>query len=100
MDKEAVVHIYNGVLLTIKRNAFESVLMRWMDLESIIQSEVGQKEKDKYCILTHMCFPCGSAGKEFACNARDLGSIPGLGRSPGKEKGYPTPSSILAWRVP
>ena len=38
----------------IKRNAFESVLMKWMDLEPIIQSEVRQKEKDKYCILTHI----------------------------------------------
>ena len=38
----------------IKRNAFESVLMRWMNLELIIQSEVNQKEKDKYCILTHI----------------------------------------------
>ena len=37
----------------IKWNAFESVLMRWMNLEPIIQSEVSQKEKDKYCILTH-----------------------------------------------
>ena len=35
----------------IKRNAFESVLMRWMNLEPIIQSEVSQKEKDKYHIL-------------------------------------------------
>ena len=35
----------------IKRNAFESVMMRWMNLELIIQSEVCQKEKDKYCIL-------------------------------------------------
>ena len=35
----------------IKRNAFESVLMRWMNLEPIIQSEVSQKGKDKYCIL-------------------------------------------------
>ena len=34
-------------------------------------------------------FPCGSAGKESACNAGDLGSIPGLGRSLGEEKGYP-----------
>ena len=33
--------------------------------------------------------PCGSAGKESACNAGDLGSIPGLGRSSGEEKGYP-----------
>ena len=38
----------------IKRNAFESVLMRWMSLESIIQSEVSQKEKDKYHILMHI----------------------------------------------
>ena len=33
-------------------------------------------------------FPCGSAGKESACNVGDLGSIPRLGRSPGKGKGY------------
>ena len=38
----------------IKRNIFESVLMRWMKLEPIIQSEVSQKEKYKYCILTHI----------------------------------------------
>ena len=38
----------------IKRNAFESVLMRWMNLEPIIQSEVSQKEKDKYHILMHI----------------------------------------------
>ena len=34
-------------------------------------------------------FPGGSAGKESACNAADLSSIPGLGRSPGEENGYP-----------
>ena len=38
----------------IKRNIFESVLMRWMNLEPVKQSEVSQKEKDKYCILTHI----------------------------------------------
>ena len=38
----------------IKRNTFESVLMRWMNLEPIIQSEVSQKEKDKQRILMHM----------------------------------------------
>ena len=38
----------------IKKNAIESVLMRRMNLESIIQSEVSQKEKDKYCILMYM----------------------------------------------
>ena len=40
--------------LANKRNAFESVLMRWRNLEPLIQSEVSQKEKDKYCILTHI----------------------------------------------
>ena len=39
---------------TIKKNAFESVLMRWMKLEPIIQSEVSQKEKHEYSILTHI----------------------------------------------
>ena len=38
----------------IKRNAFESVLMRWTNLEPIIQSKVSQKVKDK-CILTYIC---------------------------------------------
>ena len=38
----------------IKRNTFEGVLMRWMNLKPIIQSEVSQKEKDKYRILTHI----------------------------------------------
>ena len=53
MDKEAVVYIHNGILLNHKK-AFESVLMSWMNLEPIIQSEVSQKEKDKYHILTHI----------------------------------------------
>ena len=38
----------------IKKNAFESVLMRWMTLEPIIQSEVSQKEKHQYSILMHI----------------------------------------------
>ena len=38
----------------IKRNISESVLMRWMDLETTIQSEISQKEKDKYHILIHI----------------------------------------------
>ena len=38
----------------IKKNAFESVLVRWMKLEPIIQSEVSQKEKHEYSILTHI----------------------------------------------
>ena len=53
MDKEVVVHIFNGVLLSHKNYKLESVLARWMNLEPVIQSEVSQKENDKYRILTH-----------------------------------------------
>jgi len=45
-----------------------------------------------------MGFPCGSAGKESACNAGDLSSVFGLGRCPGEGKAIH--SSILAWRIP
>ena len=38
----------------IKRNTFESVLIRWMNLEAIIQNEVSQKEKHQCSILTHI----------------------------------------------
>ena len=55
MDKKAVVHIHHGIYYSaIKKNAFESVLMRWMKLEPIIESEVSQKEKHQYSILTHV----------------------------------------------
>ena len=44
---------------------------------------------------TTLGFPCGSADKDSTCNEGDLGSIPGLGRSPGEGKGYPFPYSDL-----
>ena len=48
MDKEDVVHIYNG------RNEIGSFVETWMELETVVQSEVSQKEENKY-ILTHIC---------------------------------------------
>ena len=45
--------------------------------------------------ILYFLFPCGSDGKESACNARDPGLIPGLGRSPGKENGNPLQYSCL-----
>ena len=45
--------------------------------------------RDRLPIPVFLGFPCGSAGKESPCNVGDLGSIPGLGRSPGEGKGYP-----------
>ena len=54
MDKE-VWYIYTMEYYSaIKRNPFESVLMRWMNLESIKQSEMSQKEKVKYYILIYI----------------------------------------------
>ena len=38
----------------IKRNDIELFVVRWMDIESVIQSEVSQKEKNKYCLLTYI----------------------------------------------
>ena len=60
-----------GYYSVIKRKAFEAVLMKWMNLEPIIQSEVSQKEKDKYRILTHI-----------------------------SEKAMALHSSSLAWKIP
>ena len=45
MDKKAMVHIHNEILLGHSKNTFDSVLMRRMKLEPIIQSDVSQKEK-------------------------------------------------------
>ena len=47
---------------------------------------------------TYIVFPGCSDNKESSCNGVDLGSIPGLGRSPGEINGYH--ASILAWRIP
>ena len=49
------------------------------------------KTATPFYIPPAMGFPCGSVGKESACNAGDLGLIPGLGRSPGEGNGLPTP---------
>ena len=61
--------------------------------------------KDRLLTPVFLGCPCGSAGKESACNVGDLGSIPGLGRSPGEGKCYPLQyfglqnSIICGWRT-
>ena len=52
-------------------------------------------KQHKICHFLTKKFPCGSAGKESSCKRGNLGSIPGLGRSPGEEKGYPLQYSSL-----
>ena len=51
--------------------------------------------RDRLPTAAFLGFPCGSVGKESTCNVGDLGSIPGLGRSPGEGKGYPLQYSGL-----
>ena len=52
MDKEVIVHLYNGILLSHKK---ECIRVSSLEVdEPIIQSEVGQKERVKYCILKHL----------------------------------------------
>ena len=77
----------------------QETLVQFLGLEDLLQE--GQVPT-----LVFLNFPCGSAGKESACNAGDLGSIPGLGSSPGEENSYPLQYSCLensvdggAWQV-
>ena len=48
-----MVHTYNGIILSHIRNEFESVELRWTNLEPVIHSEISQKEKNKHHILRH-----------------------------------------------
>ena len=61
--------------------AMQETLVRFLGQEDPL-------EKDRLPTPVFLGFPGGSAGKESACNEGDLGSIPGLGRSPGEGKGY------------
>ena len=51
IDKEDVVHIYNGILLGHKKNKMMPFAATWMDLEIVIMSEVSQTQKDKYHMI-------------------------------------------------
>ena len=55
MGKENVVHIYNEILLSRKKNEIMPFAATGMDLEMIILSEVSQKEKDKYHMISLIC---------------------------------------------
>ena len=52
MDKEGMVHIYNGIVLSHKKNEIMPFAATWMEPETLILSEVSQKEKDKYHMIS------------------------------------------------
>ena len=58
--------VHNRILSALKRNVFQYVLIRWI---SIIQSEISQKKKDKYCILMHIYGILKNGTEEFMCRA-------------------------------
>ena len=55
MDKEDVIHIYNGILFSHKKNKIMSFSATWMDQDTVILSEVSHKEKDKYHTISLIC---------------------------------------------
>ena len=64
-----MVHTYNRILLSQKKNEFESVLVKWMDLEIVIQSRVSQKEKNKCCVISRLCGIQKNGTDELVCKA-------------------------------
>ena len=66
-------------------------------IAQLVKNPLGKNiwRRDSLPTPVFLDFPCGSAGKESACNVGDLGSIPGLGRSPGEGKGFPPQYSGL-----
>ena len=69
----------------------QTSVLEWVAMPSPGGSSQPRDQTQVSCIG----FPCGSAGKESACSAGDLGLVPGLGRSPGEGKGYPLQYSGL-----
>ena len=55
MNKENVIHIYNGILSAIRNNESMPSAATWMDLEFVILSEVNQTEKDEHHMLSFIC---------------------------------------------
>ena len=64
-----MVHMQNVILLSHKSNTFESVLMRWMSLEPIIQNELSQKEEDKYHVIMYIYGIQKNGPEEFTYQA-------------------------------
>ena len=55
IDKEDMVHIYNGILLSHRKEKIRLLVEMWMTLESVIQSKASQKEENEYRTSMHAC---------------------------------------------
>ena len=68
-----------------------SIIYNSYEMEATQVSSTDERIKKMSCVsmCVCVCSPGGSEGKESACNTEDPGSIPGSGRSPGEENGYP-----------
>ena len=55
MDKENVVYVYNGILLSHKKDKIVPFATTWMNLEGMMLSKISQTEKDKPCMISFMC---------------------------------------------
>ena len=100
-DSHGMLHLQTGLLLATHVLFVKNFIQSPGKTQSI-NMEHFRTQKVVRCLILissiHLGFSGGSAGKESACNAGDLGSIPGLGRSP--REGTVTHSSILAYRIP
>ena len=93
------VVIAGEALLSNSQRTLSLPRILFLLIHGVIRKVLGGKHY-RCCLPLHGCtyergpclslgFPCGSADKESACNVGDLGSIPGLGRSPGEGNSYP-----------
>ena len=85
---------------TVKQDSRQDINIISVALLSSLLSHIYSQYNRSHCphlVFSFLClgFPCGSPGKESACNAGDFSLIPGLGRSPGGGKGYPLQYSGL-----
>ena len=76
MDKDEVLHVYKGILLSIKKNEIMSSGATSMDLEIVVQSEVSQTEREKYHMTSLISgLPRWLSSKESTCNTRNTGVV-------------------------
>ena len=101
MSWEAI-HVNTNPFISIWASLITQLVKNLPAMQETLVQFLGQEDPlEKGWAPVFLGFPCGSAGKESACNVRDLGKICGLGRSPGEGKSYPLQYSGLGipWTV-